>query len=500
MRRRLLAPLLGLAMALCFPVVASAHPLGNFTVNHYSGIVLAGARFRVHYVLDMAEIPAFQEKQTITDPEAYAGRVAADIGRNLDVQVDGARVQPRVEARTLTFPPGQGGLTTLRLEVVYSLPDLQLGSHQVRYADRNFAGRLGWREITVSATGGASVQDTRLPERSVSDELRGYPQDRLSSPLDVTSASFSVTPGIGSGSMPDFLRRAPGGLRAVQDRYAALVNAPNLTPLAIAISLAFAVVLGAAHALSPGHGKAVMAAYLVGSRRNSRHAAILGGTITVTHTIGVFALGLVTLYLSTLVTPERLYPYLTLASGLMVIFLGVTLVIARGRLALRTPAEPDGGHDHDRPHDHDHPHDHPHLHDHGDEGVPLGEEHSHGFGKHVHHVPAEGTGMRGLVAMGITGGLLPCPSALIVLLSAIGLHRLAYGIVLVVAFSIGLAGVLTGIGVAIARGVPLLGRLPGRSRWGSIMRVTRFASVGGAAVITIAGTGLTLQALQAFPK
>jgi len=102
--------------------------------------------------------------------------------------------------------------------------------------------------------------------------------------------------------------------------------------------------------------------------------------------------------------------------------------------------------------------------------------------------------------MGITGGLLPCPSALIVLLSAIGLHRLAYGIVLVVAFSIGLAGVLTGIGVAIARGVPLLGRLPGRSRWGSIMRVTRFASVGGAAVITIAGTGLTLQALQAFPK
>ena len=496
--RRLLAPLLALGMLAAFPLVASAHPLGNFTVNHYSGIVLAGAQFRVHYVLDMAEIPAFQEKQTFTDPQAYAGRVAADIGRNLDIQVDGVSVHPQVQARTLTFPPGQGGLTTLRLEVVYTLPDLQLGSHQVRYSDRNFSGRLGWREMTLSATGGASTQDSNLPERSVSDELRVYPQDRLSSPLDVTSASFSVTPGIGSGSMPDFLRRAPGGLRVVQDRYAALVNAPNLTPVAIAISLAFAVVLGAAHALSPGHGKAVMAAYLVGSRRNSSHAAILGGTITLTHTIGVFALGLVTLYLSTLITPERLYPYLTLASGLMVVVLGVTLVIGRGRLAMRTATAPDHDHTHDGDHDHDHAHDHDH--DHAPDGDTPGGEHSHGFGMHSHAVPAEGTGVRGLVAMGITGGLLPCPSALIVLLSAIALHRLAYGIVLVIAFSIGLAGVLTGIGVAIARGVPMLGRLPGRSRLGSLLRVTRFASVGGAAVITIAGIGLTLQALQAFPK
>jgi len=488
-------------MLLLLPVAASAHPLGNFTVNRYNGLVVAGGQFRVHYVLDMAEIPAFQEKQTIADENAYAAQKARDIARAIDVEVDGTRVQPSVTGQSLTFPAGQGGLTTLRLELVLALPDLKPGSHQVRYADHNFEGRLGWREMTLQATGGASTADSSLPSKSASNELRTYPQDRLSSPLNVSSASFGVTAGVGAGAMPDFLARAPGGLRLIQDRYAALVAVKDLTPLAIILSLLLAIVLGAAHALSPGHGKAVMAAYLVGNRKNSRHAVILGTTITITHTIGVFALGLVTLFLSALITPDRLYPYLTLASGLLVAFLGVSLVTARTRLALRTAHshDHDPAHDHDHAHghaeDHGHAHDHAHDPDHDHSAVAVREPHSHGFGTHTHEVPAEATGVRGLVAMGISGGLLPCPSALIVLLSAIGLHRLAYGIVLVIAFSIGLAGVLTGIGVALARGIPLLQRLPGRSRLGSALKVTRFASAAGAVVITLAGVGLTIQAI-----
>ena len=480
--------LLAVLMVIALPLAASAHPLGNFTVNRYSGIVIAGSQLRIHYVLDMAEIPAFQEKQTITDQGAYATQKAAELGRNLELLIDGTRVRPAVNGRSLTFPPGQGGLSLLRLEVVFAVPDLKVGSHQVQYTDHNFDGRLGWKEITLNTSGGAATSDTSLPTKSVSNELRAYPQDRLTSPVSVTSASFGVTAGVGAGSMPDFLKNAPGGLRVIQDRYAELVAVRDLTPVAIALSIGLAVVLGAAHALSPGHGKAVMAAYLVGNRKDSRHAAILGGTITVTHTIGVFALGLITLYLSALITPERLYPYLTLVSGLLVVLLGVSLVIGRTRLAMLSTG--DG-----QEHPHDEHHDHDHDHDQEIGMVAVGEEHSHGFGTHVHHVPAEVTGTRGLVAMGISGGLLPCPSALIVLLSAIALHRVAYGIVLVLAFSLGLAGVLTGIGVALARGIPLLRRLPGRSRLGSMLRITRFVSAGAALVITFAGVGLTLQAL-----
>ena len=241
--------------------------------------------------------------------------------------------------------------------------------------------------------------------------------------------------------------------------------ARDLTPVAILLSLLLAVGLGTAHALSPGHGKAVMAAYLVGTRRSPRHAAILGGTITVTHTVGVFALGAVTLLASAIITPERLYPYLTLASGLMVAALGISLVISRTRLALAMPAlspAPAGpvaalagaGHSHDHGH---------------------GVTHTHGFGEHTHEPPQPGAGMGALVAMGVAGGLLPCPSALIVMLSAIALHRIGFGMMLIVAFSIGLALMLTGIGVALATGAPLLTRLPWRDRLPSGLRLAQLS-------------------------
>jgi nickel/cobalt transporter (NicO) family protein len=304
-------------------------------------------------------------------------------------------------------------------------------------------------------------------------------------------ATFSYVPGLSSSSIPRFLNPATGGFRIIQDQYASLI-AQKLTPLVILLSIVLSVGLGAAHALSPGHGKAVMAGYLVGTRRSPKHAVILGATITVTHTVGVFALGLVTLF-AALISPERLYPWLTLISGALVILLGVTLMISRTRLALVRGEPGDHPHDHHQDQDHDHPHDHDHDHEHEDGADPL-EPHSHGLGTHSHAVPA-GAGTASLLMMGITGGLIPCPSALIVLLSAIELHRVLLGIVLIVAFSIGLALVLTGIGVALARGLPLLSRIPGSRRLGSGLRVIRFASVGGALVLTIAGMGLTLQAI-----
>jgi nickel/cobalt transporter (NicO) family protein len=158
---------------------------------------------------------------------------------------------------------------------------------------------------------------------------------------------------------------------------------------------------GALHALSPGHGKAMVAAYLVGTRGSARDAVVLGATVTVTHTIGVFALGLVTLALSQYILPEQLYPWLTLASGLMVVLVGASVLRSRLRGAA-------------------HKHEHHHSHDH-----------------------------RSLLGMGAAAGLLPCPSALVVLLAAISQHEVALGMLLIVAFSLGLAGTLTGLGVAV---------------------------------------------------
>jgi len=480
------------ATAALVPTIAMAHPLGNFTINRYSGIEVAGNQLRVHYVLDMAEIPALQEKQkigpgnTYVDDRAYLAARVNDIEHQLDLRVDGKPVVLTVADKALAFPPGQAGLTTLRIEALLTASTGGLGRHSVDYHDHNYQGRLGWKEITVRSSDQAQVHDTIVASKSISNELRAYPQDRLTSPLDVTSTTFSYVPGLSSSSIPRFLNPATGGFRIIQDQYASLI-AQKLTPLVILLSIVLAVGLGAAHALSPGHGKAVMAGYLVGTRRSPKHAVILGATITVTHTVGVFALGLVTLFATALISPERLYPWLTLISGALVILLGVTLMISRTRLALVRSEPGDQLH----AQDHDHPHDHDHDHDHGTD--PL-EPHSHGLGTHSHALPA-GTGTGSLLLMGITGGLIPCPSALIVLLSAIALHRVLLGIVLIVAFSIGLALVLTGIGVALARGLPLLSRIPGSRRLGSGLRVIRFASVGGALVLTIAGMGLTLQAI-----
>jgi nickel/cobalt transporter (NicO) family protein len=475
-----------------FSSAALAHPLGNFTINRFSGIELSGTSLRIHYVIDMAEIPAFQEQQNIgpgkTYPssDAYLDHQVPQLTRNLALELDGHPATFQASDRSLSFPPGQGGLSTLRIEVLYTTPALSLGTHLLAYRDTNYADRLGWREVIARASGQAELRGSSVPTNSASNELKSYPQDRLTSPLDVTAASMTVVPGLGGGFLPPFLDKARGGFRVVQDRYSELVAARDLTPIAIALSLALAVGLGAVHALSPGHGKAVMAAYLVGTRRSPRHAAILGGTITVTHTVGVFALGAVTLLASAIITPERLYPYLTLASGLMVAALGIVLVISRTRLALGAEAPSPArtgpsaalasdGHQH-------------HQHS---------VTHSHGLGEHTHAPSQPGAGMGSLVAMGVAGGLLPCPSALIVMLSAIALHRVAFGMVLIVAFSLGLALMLTGIGVSLAVGAPLLTRLPWRDKLPSGLRLARAVSVGAALVITIAGIVLTVEAVPA---
>ena len=230
------------------------------------------------------------------------------------------------------------------------------------------------------------------------------------------------------------------------DGLAGLIGREDPTFGVVLLSLLVAAFWGAAHALTPGHGKALVAGYLVGTRGRPRHAFALGATVTVTHTAGVFALGLVTLGLSTVVVPEQLYPWLTLVSGMLVVGVGAGVLLRRAR---------------------------------------------HARGHHHHHHHGDDIDVRGILGIGAAAGLLPCPSALVVLLSAIALHRLAFGLALIVAFSFGLAATITAIGLVAV----LARRAFGRAQLdGPVIRALPALS---AAVIVVVGLVITVNAIPA---
>jgi nickel/cobalt transporter (NicO) family protein len=448
------------ALTLAAPAAAVAHPLGNFTINRHSRIEISGDHLYVVYVLDLAEIPTFQARQTGIDANVYARRIAA--GTTLTV---GGRLKHlRPVKHVLAFPKGAAGLQTTRLEVLLAGPKLR-GMSEVVYHDNNYRSRIGWSEVIAHASGGAQLRKTTVPETSRSDELRAYPKDLLQSPLRVTSATIQVEAG-SSGPVPALSSgttlQAPD--RVADSGFARLVARDRLSAGVVAVSLLLALFWGAAHAFSPGHGKAIVAAYLVGSRGTPRHAVLLGLIVTVTHTIGVFALGFVTLALSQFIVPADLYPWLNLVSALLVV--GVGLAVLRARLRSWP---------HARAHARDHAHDHHH--------------HAHGHS----HVPPAGSGLRGLVGVGISGGILPCPTALVVLLAAISLHRVGYGLVLIVAFSLGLAASVTGIGLVAVSAKGFF------ARTGFDGRLIRALPAISALVVLGLGLAMTFRALPSLP-
>ena len=272
------------------------------------------------------------------------------------------------------------------------------------------------------------------------------------------------------------LRLEPNGRATPRDAFTALIATPEISASVLVFAALLAAALGAFHALEPGHGKTVVAAYLVGSRGTARHALILGLIVTASHTAGVYLLGGVTLYASRYIVPERLYPWLGAVSGLVIAALGFALFLRRyaGR-------DEHHGHAH---HGHDHAHEHAHGHHHHD--------HGHGHGHH-HHLPAGQTvSLRELFALGITGGIVPCPAALVVLLSAVALRRVGFGLFLIAAFSVGLAAVLIAIGLLMVYARRLMARFQGEGRV-----VTRWLPLTSSAVMTVLGLAIAGQALMA---
>lgn len=501
-RRTLLVPLFALSLLLLSSTNLFAHPLGNFTINRYSQLEIAADKVQLLYVLDIAEIPTHRMRVEMdsdgdgqisaTEEQRYLAQAAATFVQNFELRSGQTLLALQNDAITLHFADGQAGLPTLRIEANYSVPlALNDGTQSLVYHDNNFAGQIGWQEVVVKPIGTISLLSNSASTRELSDQLRHYPTDLLTNPPAVNSATveYSIASGQSENqasketslaAQPATVQEATGNaIGKPTDGFADLIKTSALTPWTILLALLAAFGWGAAHAMSPGHGKTIVGAYLVGARGTIRHALFLGLTTTITHTAGVFALGFVTLFLANFILPETLYPWLGVLSGLMIVTLGLSLSWNRlkSALGIQEASYPI------------------HTHTERDESaIPNPQSalyHDHGDGHyHSHVVPSatNGVSWRSLLALGVSGGLIPCPSALVLMLGAISLERVGFGLVLIFVFSLGLATVLSGIGILLVKARSFFDRLPVDGR------VARMLPVASALFITLLGIGITWQA------
>lgn len=628
---------------ICPPARADtvASLLGNFTINQFVRIRPDKQQVKLHFVVVLGQLPALAalHKADTNDDgvtsqaerDAYVKRLAPGFAKNLKVTAEGKPLPLHLVSWTSSLPSESTGFS-LRLDAHYigKLPEGLHGPiHQLTFDNTNYAGRIGWHEIVVnpgpgisifntnavstSMTKGLSINPEKLPPSGPLDERAvhlafavgappvgavvlhartGYPA-QLAQAGQSTQSGQSSEPGLTSGITATGV--ALTWINRATKRLVDLISARHL-PLGVALlALLIAMALGGLHAFSPGHGKTVVGAYLIGSRGTPRHAVFLGLTVTITHTIGVFALGFATLLASQFVVPEKLFPILSLVSGLLVVGIGLALFIRRWRgmhdhahthhhaqdsaivgagteqslapaevmaadanAASLTQTHPqhhpdDHGHSHEHgPHVHDddyghshsndrhddshelmyayaheHDHGHSHGHDHHDHshGAPNaqmhehdhGHTHSHDHADHAHgsmhahaleghdalthshggrmhtHLPpgtqGESVTWRSLLGLGISGGLIPCPSAMVLLLATVALHKTAYGLIMVLAFSVGLAVTLTCVGLAFLYARRFLGRakVPGR-----LVQVLPMVSAG---IITVVGLVITYGAI-----
>jgi nickel/cobalt transporter (NicO) family protein len=460
---------------------ASAHPLGNFSVNQSVGLDLYPDRIAVTAIVDLAELPTLQARSAVdansdgsvsaAESLAYNTRVCNAMAREVALRVDGHRVQWSVRPAGFRYRPGSAGLRTSWTSCALGAATHLTRPAVVDLADRYQADRVGWREITAAGHGVHLVHPP-VPARSVSHSLRSYPADLLGSPLDQRSARLQVEPGNGpSAGATIHLNRGDPVTRwvALADRKLEGLVGGHLTPFVGALAVLLALVLGAAHAALPGHGKTVMAAYIAGRRGRPRDAITVGAIVTLTHTGGVLVLGLLLTATASL-AGEVVLSWLGIVSGVLVAAVGAAMLA--GVLRRRASVH---GHHLTPPHDHDHDHHHGHTHDH--------DHHHHG---HPHPGLPGRPRRLSLVGMGIAGGLVPSPSALIVLLGAVGLGRTAFGVLLVVAYGAGMAAMLTAAGLVLVRV---------RDRWSSrprrtLARLTALAPAGTAALVLCVGLGL----------
>ena len=543
------ALLVGVVLAALIPATVSAHPLGNFTINHYAGLTIGRDAIRLDVVIDMAEIPTFQERQAMDadgdgsvgddEADAWAATTCSTLAGDLAPGRRRARGRARPRQPRAAFPAGAGGLSTLRLECGYTAP-------LAGTARRAGGGRRSPTAPTRSGSAGArssprataSILDTHgLPATSPAKKLTAYPADLIAQPLDIRSATIdarpdpaasvepsttavpsAVAPGpagagvVGSGRRPapaSIHRREPCPV-ASRRSCRTIFQSTNLTPLVLLASLLTAAVLGAWHALTPGHGKTLMAAYLVGSRGTSIHAVGLGLSVAASHTLGIVVLALLIVGAQGVLPPDVVVRATPVVAAISIVAIGGWMLVgeirpatSRRRGAIRGGRRRAASHAAittrpltSRRRDHEHEHaatSHDHGHEHGRDAG----EHSHGGVRHSHLPPAGATlSWRGLFVLGLAGGLIPSTSALLILLGSIAAGRPAFGLVLVVAFGLGMAAVMTGVGLAMILARGRLDRMPSRSSLGRLAAVAPL--VASVAVLGL-GAGPHLAAVAGRP-
>ncbi|MEU3707977.1 nickel transporter [Streptomyces anulatus] len=519
---------------------AAAHPLGNFSVNYHTGLVLRPDLIDARVVVDRAEIAALQERpvvdsdhdDTVSDSEsrAYAGEACSGLREQLHLSVGGKRADWKQSSAALVYENGEAGLKTSRLTCELTARTDLTESTGIRAETDYDTTRIGWHEMTATGQG-IRITRTDVPAASATRELRQYPQDPLASPLDQRTASLRSEPGQGAVAVPAVVADLPGAsaisgaLAKVTGAFDSLVGAREITLPVGLLALFLALVLGASHAAMPGHGKTIMAAYLAGRRGTRRDALTVGATVTLTHTAGVLVLGLA-LPVSTHLAGETVLMWLGAASGLLVTGIGLWLLTGavRGR--------PQHNHHHHGPNhsrspvDHHHGHGHHHDHDHGTDSLhhhapvtpasapdsaPAGElqatpavatlappDHEHRPAD-TSTAPrnARRTSRSGLIGMGIAGGLVPSPSALVVLLGAVALGRTAFGVLLVIGYGLGMAATLTLAGLLLVR---LRERIESNDRARTLRhnpllrKLARTGPVITSLLVVAVGLGLTLRA------
>jgi ABC-type nickel/cobalt efflux system permease component RcnA len=479
--RRTLVGTTALLASLVAASPAAAHPLGNFTVNRAVSVVVAASGVSLEYITDMAEIPAFAALQAMdtnydgsanaAERAAFAEATCAAAAASLSVAVDSVAFTLRSAGQAaLSFPPGAGGLETLRLVCPLRADGSLAGQeHRLTVADLADDGHLGWHEVVITSGEGVRITSSSAPSRSPSGLLTAYPKESLDAPLNIRSGEATWRLAAGQAASVTDPQPAVGTPRSSAADPLAALAAGNASLPGLLLGLLLAMGLGALHAVSPGHGKTLVAAYLIGSRGTVRQAAGLGLTVAVTHTTGVFLLGLVMLVAGEFLVPERVIGWLSAASGLLVVGLGIGLVI-------RALGHRGHGHSHaptDHPHEHPHPHDHAHAST--DQGASLR--------------------ARNVVALGLAGGMVPSASALIVLLVAVSTGRLLLGMTLIVAFGIGMAVVLGGLAVAttwLRSRIVVRGRLTDHP-W--VRRLVGWVPLASGAAVAVAGAALAISAV-----
>ncbi|MEU0843440.1 nickel transporter [Streptomyces sp. NPDC005962] len=484
---------------------AEAHPLGNFTVNRYDGLVITQDAVRVDHVEDLAEIPSAQAKAEIdrnvddalsrSELAAWAKTRCATAADKARLTVDGRETDVRVQHSAARDRPGQAGLPTVRVTCRLTAELAHARKATITYRPHDVGAGPGWRELTARGDR-MTLADSTVPARSASHRLVSYPKGQLSSPLDQRTATLRVEPGgpalaattpasdrddaVGSSVLPRGADRWTQALTSMVARH-------DITFGFALTAFGIAVLLGAMHALAPGHGKTMMAAAAAaGGRGALRDVLTLGASVTVTHTLGVFALGL--LVTAGSAAAPSVISWLGIASGALVALTGAGLLRKAVRRHRHVKAHQHQHqhheHDHEHGHSHDHGHSHTHSHDHGD-----GHTHTHELRPTL----------RGTLLMGFAGGMVPSPSAVVVLVGAAALGQAWFGVVLVVAYGIGLALTLTAAGFAAVRvgqeaAERLMARRERAGRGHKLLGVLHRASpFGTAAVVLVLGCGLVLR-------